>query len=188
MPSFLVYDSATGQPLFVQQSRNPPTLPEGHAFIAAADGTAIARGDVVTDGALTRRPATLDELRAAKRAAAETRFRSVIAGGFGWAGALYQIDSGSQARIAAMGGLALASLTAPDAPAWDPEFCWIAGDNSRVHMDARTACGFAQAVARHVGACILNLRGIKDAVADATDAAALDTIDVTAGYPGSGAP
>jgi hypothetical protein len=42
---------------------------------------------------------------------------------------------------------------------------------------------FGRAAGAYVSACVLRLRAIKDAIAAAADQAALDAIDVTAGYP-----
>jgi hypothetical protein len=107
--------------------------------------------------------------------------------GFTWTGALFQIDSDSQARIAAMGIMALGTITDPAGSPWPPGFYWVAADNSHVAMDAAAMYAFGRAVGSHVSACVLRLRAIKDAIAGAADQAALAAIDVTAGYPAASA-
>jgi phage terminase large subunit-like protein len=62
-------------------------------------------------------------------------------------------------------------------------FAWIAADNSHVAMDAAQMYAFGRAAGAYVSTCVLRLRAIKDAIAAAADQAALDAIDVTAGYP-----
>ncbi len=186
MASYLVYDAATGLPLFVQQSRGPPTLPGEHAFIAVEDGTAAGRGDLVIDGALVRHVSTLDDNKAAQAAAAAGDFETRIAAGFTWSGALFQIDADSQARIAAMSIMALGSITDPANSPWPDGFYWVAADNSHVPMDAAAMYAFGRAAGAYVSACVLRLRAIKDAIAGAAYQAALDAIDVTAGYPAAG--
>jgi len=183
MGSYLIYEPATAKALFVQQSRNPPTLPPEYRFIEVEPGTVIDRGDTVVDGVLVRYVPTVADLKAAKASAAEAHFQGLIAAGFTWSGTLFQIDDASQTRIAAMGALALGSIADAAGSPWDGGFYWVAADNSHVPMDAAATYAFARAVALHVSACILNLRAIKDAIAGAADQAALDAIDIAAGYP-----
>ena len=183
MASYLVYDAQACQPLFVQHSKSAPVLAAQYAFIPVEDGTVIGRGDTVANGALVRYAPTLDDAKAAKRTLADATMQARIATGFTWSGKLYQIDAGSQTRIAAMGALALGSIADPAGSPWDGGFYWVAADNSHVPMDAVGMAGFARAVALYVSGCILHLRTIKDTIAGAADQAALDAVDVTAGYP-----
>jgi hypothetical protein len=183
MASYLVYDAQTSQPLFVQLSKSAPALSAEYAFIPVEDGTVIGRGDVVVNGALVRYVPTLGDAKAAKTALAEANMQARIAAGFTWSGKLYQIDADSQTRIAAMGALALGSIADPAGSPWNAGFYWVAADNSHVPMDAAATYAFARAVALYASGCILHLRTIKDTVADAADQAALDAVDVTAGYP-----
>ena len=182
MASYLIYDAATAQPLFVQQSNTGPVLPAQYGFIAVADGTAIARGDTVANGALVRYVPTIADSQATKTQAAASQFDALIAAGFTFSGTLFQIDTASQSQIAAMGALALGSVADPANSPWNAGFYWVAADNSHVPMDAPATYAFARAVALYVSGCILHLRAIKDAIAGAADQAALDAIDVTAGY------
>jgi len=110
-----------------------------------------------------------------------------IAAGFTWSGKLYQIDTNSQARIAAMGALALGSIADPVGSPWNAGFYWVAADNSHVPMDAAATYAFARAVALYVSGCILHLRTIKDMIAGAADQTALDAVDVATGYPAASA-
>ena len=114
-------------------------------------------------------------------------FGGLMRAGFTYAGTLYQIDTAAQANLAAMGIMALGSITDPAGSPWPAGFYWIAADNSHVPMDAAAMYAFGRAVAAYVSACVLRLRAIKDAIASAPDQAALDAIDVTAGYPQAGA-
>ena len=126
---------------------------------------------------------TLAENQRAKLAAASNYQAGQIAAGFTYGGALFQIDSDSQTQMAAMGIMALGSITDPANSPWPDGFYWVAADNSHVPMDAATMYAFGRAVAGYVSACVLRLRAIKDAIAAAADQASLDAIDVTAGYP-----
>ena len=110
-------------------------------------------------------------------------FDGLMRAGFTYSGALYQIDTAAQAQIAAMGVMALGSITDPVGSPWPAGFYWIAADNSHVPMDAATMYGFGRAAAAYVSACVLRLRAIEDAIAAAPDQPTLDAIDVTAGYP-----
>jgi hypothetical protein len=125
----------------------------------------------------------LPDNRLAKRNAAADHFAALMAAGFTYSGALFQIDSPAQAQIAAMGVMALGSITDPAGSPWPAGFYWIAADNSHVAMDAAQMYAFGRAAGAYVSTCVLRLRAIKDAIAAAADQAALDAIDVTAGYP-----
>ena len=129
----------------------------------------------------------LAEHRLAKRNEAADDFAARMAAGFTCSGALFQIDGDSQQNITAMGALALSSVIDPTANPWPGDFYWIAADNSHVAMDAAATLAFARSVATYVSSCILRLRAIKDAIAAAADEAALEAIDVTAGYPAASA-
>jgi hypothetical protein len=183
MTSYLVYEAAPSQPLFIQQSGTPPALPPDYAFIPVPDGTTIGRGDTIAGGALVPYMPTLADAKAAKVTAAGAQRATIVGAGFTWSGSRFQIDTESQTRIAAMGALALGSITDPAGSPWDSGFYWVAADNSHVPMDAAATYAFARAVALYVSGCILHLRTIKDGIASAADQAALDAIDVTAGYP-----
>lgn len=180
---YLVYETASGRPLFVQQSATAPALPAEYAFIAIDAGTIVGRGDTVADGVLVPYAPTLADAQAAKAAAAEAQFASILGAGFTWSGTLFQIDVDSQTRISAMGALALGSIADAAGNPWADGFYWVAADNSHVPMDAPATYAFARAVALYVSGCILHLRTIKDTIAGATDQAALDAVDVTVGYP-----
>ena len=180
---YLVYETGSGRPLFVQHGATAPALPAEYAFISVDDDTIVGRGDTVANGILLPYAPTLADARAAKAAAAEAQFAAILGAGFTCSGKLFQIDADSQTRIAAMGALALGGITDPAGSPWPAGFYWVAADNSHVPMDARGTYAFARAVALYVSGCVLHLRTLKDTIAGTADQAALDTIDVTAGYP-----
>ena len=150
-----------------------PAMPSGSACGYAFDA----------DFAINPRVPELLDLRRAKDAAARAHFDDLISAGFSHAGTRYQIDSTSQSHIAALSLLALGCVTDPQNSAWLTDIYWVAADNSHVSMDAPAMYGFGRAVAGYVSASLLRFRAIKDAIAAAPDQAALDAVDVTAGYP-----
>jgi hypothetical protein len=178
---YLVYEVASGQPLFTQ--RTAPSLPAEFSFIEVDDDIVTATGDTVVNGALAPYAPSLTDKQAAKVQAANANYNALMSVGFTLNGTPFQIDAVSQSQIAAMGALALGSIADPANSPWSAGFYWVAADNSHVPMDAATTYAFARAVALYVSSCILHLRAIKDAIAGAADQAALDAIDVTAGYP-----
>jgi hypothetical protein len=188
MPTYVVYSTTTNAVAWLSVQPSVPIPPTGMAYLAVPDGTALgnSRWDVIA-GALVAHAPTLPESQAAKTAAAVAQYRARIAAGFTSSGTLYQIGPASQTQIAAMGALALGSITDPANSPWPAGFTWIAADNSQVAMDAPTLYAFARAVAAYVSGCILNLRSLKNAIAATTTQDQLTAIDVTAGYPAASA-
>jgi hypothetical protein len=188
MASYLIYDIATGAPLFTQASRNAPALPAEHGFIAVDDGTVTGVGDTVVDGALVRYVPTIADHRAEKVRVATAWFNGLFAlpNGFTFAGKLYQMDEASRANWVILGVGADRSAADPMAFPWT-DIPVIAADNSSTPMDAPTARAFSQAAIAYWAACRPAFRAIKDAIAGAADETALDAIDVTTGYPAASA-
>jgi len=191
---FIVYELATGRVRWTCSISPDLTFDPALGSLQVADDAFVqsdgslrnAGGYIVVNGALADRVATLGESRAAQTNAAVAHYNALIAAGFTYGGALFQIDSAAQANIAAMGVMALGSITDPAGSPWPAGFYWIAADNSHLPMDAAQMYAFGRAAGAYVSACVLRLRAIKDAIASAPDQAALDAIDVTAGYPPAG--
>jgi hypothetical protein len=181
MNNYLICD-AVGRVTGLVTGPTAPTPPDDGAVLRVDRHPGLGAW-LVSSGTVIARPPTLADARAAKVRAATARYAALIAAGFTDAGTLYQIDPDSQSRIAALGVMAMGSITDPANSPWPAGFYWIAADNSHVPMDAPTMYAFARAVGGYVSACLLRLRAIKDAIATAADPAALDAIDVTAGYP-----
>jgi len=187
---YFIYRDDPGPVLWSVSAATAPDLSfdAGLRMIRPPDGTPDTPGAyMVQNGALAPRTASLAENRFAKTNGAVTHYNALIAAGLTYGGTLFQIDSAAQANIAAMGVLALGSIADPAGSPWPAGFYWIAADNSHVPMDAAALYAFGRAAAAYVSACVLRLRAIKDAIAAAADQAALDAIDVTAGYPPAGA-
>jgi hypothetical protein len=188
MTLYATYNSTTMRIISYVQSNMPPNLtdhPELAFRAMDADPPAFAPAGHMFDGnfAVVPCPVSLDALKAAKCDAASAYLAARIAGGFTFGGTRFQIDAASQSQITAMGALAVGSIADPAGSPWAAGFYWVAADNSHVSMDAAVTYAFARAVALYVGGCILHLRTIKDTITGAADEAALDAIDVAAGYP-----
>jgi hypothetical protein len=183
---YFIYRDDPGPVLWSVSGNTKPDLSfdAGLHLIQPPDGTPDTPGAyMVQNGTLAPRTATLAENRFAKTNGAVAHYNALIAAGFSYGGTLFQIDGMAQANIAAMGVMALGSITDPAGSPWPAGFYWIAADNSHVTMDAAAMYAFGRAAGAYVSACVLRLRAIKDAIAAAADQAALDAIDVTAGYP-----
>ena len=181
MSAYAICDSA-GNVTGLVTAPEAPTAQAGGSVLAIAALPAAGKW-VVSGGVLAAYTPTLSDTQAAKAGDAIACYAGLISAGFAYSGVLYQIDSDSRANIAAMGIMALGSITDPAGSPWPGGFYWIAADNSHVAMDAPTLYAFGRAVAAYVSACVRTLRAIKDAIAAATDQATLDAIDVAAGYP-----
>jgi polysaccharide pyruvyl transferase WcaK-like protein len=123
-------------------------------------------------------------LRARKRdrlleVAAELAKRN--AAGFTYNGKPYQLDDASQARITALAVKADRFVAGAAGASWSGTF--IAADNSEVTFAATEFGAFADAAANIVIARRLYARGIKNDILAAADGAALDAINVSAGWP-----
>lgn len=109
---------------------------------------------------------------------------------FGFGGHTFDYDAESQKRITGAAALAGFALTLggklPGDLLWhggDTPFTWIAADNSLVQLDAPSTFALGQAAATWESAHVFAARALKDAIAAAPDDAALDAIDITAGWP-----
>ena len=193
MNNYVIYNTTTGRIVAVISSNAPmeaAQLPAGTAALAIPDGVDVGNQTHQIDVAqnppvLEAFVATFAENQAAKAVTAMQYFATLfrLPAGFTYSGTLYQVDASSLSNITSMGALATASIANPNAVPWPSGFYWLAADNSHVAMTAAQMLAFAAAVAGYVSACVLRLRAIKDSIVATADQAALDAIDVTAGYP-----
>lgn len=101
--------------------------------------------------------------------------------GFVHDGKRYQVDDASQARITALVVKADRFVAGLPGATWDVTF--IAADNSEVAFTAAEFGVFADAASNVVIARRMYARDLKNRILAAADRAALDAIDVTAGWP-----
>lgn len=122
-------------------------------------------------------PPTFAQRQASMRAAVRARRWQAETGGIVVAGAPIRTDEGSRGNIT--GAVALfdndPTLTAIDFEA-QPGI-WVT-------LDEATMRAIGVAVGRHVQACFSHARALDEALAAATTDAALDAIDIEAGWPG----
>jgi hypothetical protein len=172
-----------------------PAAPSGQSYLQVTDGTVIGfqthqiSNPGTASAALTAYVRTLQDVQTAAIQAAANHFQSLFMtpAGFTYSGALYQIDPASQQNIAAMGSLASASVANPAAIPWPGGFYWRDANNDHQPMTAAQMLAFAATIANYVSTCILHCASIKDGIRAATTIAAVEAIDVTAGYPSASA-
>ena len=128
---------------------------------------------------------SLDDLRATKLAAISTTADALLAAGAPVDGGLHiALDDGSRADLTAMA--ATATAASAGAVTWPESYSrgWIAVENVRIPL-ATPAAGLmlAASVGDLYAAVVQHRRDLKDAALAAEDAAALDAIDVTTGWP-----
>lgn len=128
---------------------------------------------------------SLDAGRNAKLAAISATADALLATGAPVAGGLHiALDDGSRADLTAMAATATAASTG--AVSWPESYArgWIAVENARIPL-ATPADGLAlvASVGDWYAAVVQHRRDLKDAALAAGDAAALDAIDPTAGWP-----
>ena len=160
--------------------------PSEFGAILGPEGVAIGWA---FDGANWTPPATpllsLDDLRAAKLAAISATADDLLAAGAPVDGGLHiALDDGSRADLTAMA--ATATAASAGAMSWPESYSrgWIAVENLRIPL-ATPAAGLTLAalVGDWYAAIVQHRRDLKDAALAAEDAAALDAIDVTTGWP-----
>jgi hypothetical protein len=128
---------------------------------------------------------SLERLRAAKIAAISASADALLTAGAPVSGGLHvALDDGSRADLTAMASTATAASTG--AVSWPESYSrgWIAVENVRILL-ATPADGLALAasVGDWYAAVVQHRRDLKDAALAAGDAAALDAIDPSAGWP-----
>lgn len=120
-------------------------------------------------------PPTLDERKAALHEAISAKRKAVETGGIEVAGATIRTDATSQAKIA--GAIAFAAA--------DPELVeidWEAMPGVWITLDVAALTAIGVAVGRHVQACFSQARALSQAVTSAGTHAALDAINIEAGW------
>jgi len=148
------------------------SIPAGKRAIATTAG--YVEGELVEIHTLEDIP--LDELKADKLAALAQRRWEAETGGVTVNGALIRTDATSQAKITGAVSLFQAdeTLTSMD---------WEAQPGVFVELDATAMTAIGIAVGRHVQACFSNGRALSEAISAASDATALDAIDINQGWP-----
>jgi len=130
-------------------------------------------------------PPSLNDLRATKLVSISATVDALLAAGAPVSGGLHvALDDGSRTDLTAMASTATAASTGT--VAWPESYSrgWIAVENVRIPL-ATPADGLALAasVGDWYAAVVQHRRDLKDAALAAGDVAALDAIDVTAGWP-----
>lgn len=127
---------------------------------------------------------TVDELRSAKIAVIIAKAETILSAGYPSNGLHLALDDGSRADLTAMA--ATATAAASGAVSWPESYSrgWIAIENVRIPL-ATAAAGLtlAASVGDYYAAIVQHRRDLKDAALAAEDAATLDAIDVSAGWP-----
>lgn len=118
----------------------------------------------------------LADLKAEAVAHVRTKRWTVETGGVSVAGQTINTDENGQAKLT---GAVMLFDKDPTLAAVD----WEAQPGVWVTIDQATAEALGVAVGRHVQACFTHARQLSEAIASATDAAALSAIDINAGWP-----
>jgi hypothetical protein len=121
--------------------------------------------------------------KADRRNAAAAAFDVALAAGVAYGGKVLQIGDDDRANITGQSSRAIASMLSGSGVTWPSDFAWRMADNSSLALPtAADMLALGQAAADRYAALRLSLGAIKDAIDAAADQAALDAIDVTAGW------
>jgi hypothetical protein len=129
----------------------------------------------------------ISELRAAKAAGIARKAGELLTAGAPVAGGLHvALDDGSRADLTAMA--ATATVAASGAVPWPESYArgWITIENVRIPLATPSAgLALAASVGNYYAALIQHRRDLKDAALAAENEAALDVLDISAGWPAS---
>lgn len=132
-------------------------------------------GWIYADGLLAPPPPlSLESLITAKLAALAAKRWGVETGGIEVDGAVIRTDIDSQTKIA--GALQMVQRNPETIIDWKGATGWV-------QLDATAVAVIADLVAAHVQACFTRERVLSDTITAATHTAALDAIDINAGWP-----
>lgn len=180
--AYVVEGGVVTNTIVVQDDANPADFgaalgPEGVEIGWSFDGTtwSTPAGPVPS----------FEDLRAAKLSSITASADALLSKGASVSGGLHvALDNGSRADLTAMA--ATATAAASGAVSWPDSFSrgWITIENVRIPL-ATAAAGLtlAAAVGNYYAAIVQHRRDLKDAVIAAGDAASLDAIDISAGWP-----
>jgi len=128
---------------------------------------------------------TFEKLRSAKTEAIIEKAEALLIVGAPVSGGLHvALDDGSRADLTAMAATATAASTG--AVSWPESYSrgWIAIENIRIPLVTPTAgLTLAASAGDYYAAIVQRRRDLKDLALAAEDAATLDAIDVSAGWP-----
>ena len=129
----------------------------------------------------------IGELRAVKAAGIARKAGELLTAGVPVSGSLHiALDDGSRADLTAMAATATAAASGDIA--WPENYSrgWIAIENVRIPLATPSAgLALAASVGNYYAALIQHRRDLKDAALAAEDEAALNAIDIAAGWPAS---
>lgn len=157
------------------------TYPEGTIEVPLKPGAGYE-----FNGAEWAEPAaSLEDLRATKIAAITARANALLASGAPVYGGLHvALDDGSRADLTEMAQMASNAMTG--ALAWPDSYArgWISVENVRIPLASPIeGLTLAASVGNFYSAVMQHRRDLKDAALAVVDAAALDAIDISGGWP-----
>lgn len=157
------------------------------AIVVDGDTTAIERQAVALD--IDEAAASLAARRSQMKADTMAVRDERIGNGVTFGGHDFQTRPDDRENVQGAAQLAALWLMAggpADSLRWNggaDDFAWIDADNELRPMSAATVIDFGKAVAAMKSACIFHAFAIKAAIDGAADHAALDAIDINAGWP-----
>ena len=172
----------------------PPAPPAPPTWTPDPSQTYSTLGFMAEDGtqrfyteaeAATLFPApTLAQVQAAKVAAVQAQFATLLAAGLSYQGQHVAIDDGSRANLTACAVEAV--LCAQGASTWPANYAkgWITLEGGRIALPAYTdGLALAQAAGNYYAALAQHGQDLENAVTAATTLAAAQAVDPTAGWP-----
>ncbi|MBS1164203.1 MAG: hypothetical protein H6R00_228 [Proteobacteria bacterium] len=161
--------------------------PNDFGAVTGPDGVGIGWTNNGGDWTAPAEPEpSLDSLRTDKIADIAAAADALLAAGAPVTGGLHvALDDGSRADLTAMA--ATATAASANAVPWPESYSrgWIAIENVRIPLAAPGAgLMLAASAGDYYAAIVQHRRDLKDAALAAEDAAALDAIDIAAGWPG----
>ncbi|MCA0358738.1 MAG: DUF4376 domain-containing protein [Proteobacteria bacterium] len=154
---------------------------QGYHFKATPEGEVRFTPEEETEWAAwqTAQVPTLAELKTSKLAAlAALRWEKTLKMSYTFGGVTYTDVPAETATVAVMGTIVGAQLLAPDEP-----FVWKLKDGVFLSWYVADVQAYGLAIRAHIQACFNREIELVTAINAASDQAALDAIDITAGWP-----
>lgn len=146
-------------------------------------------GWLYANGVFSEPPVDLPALKASRKDEVMVLRDARIDGGLTFNGWPFQTRGQDRENVAGASQLAALWLMAGGDPTtlrWanpDTDFVWIDANNDLRPMSASTMIAFGKALAGYKSACIFHALALKETIDAATTAAAVEAVDITAGWP-----
>lgn len=141
--------------------------------------------DKSTEEVAAEASTALAQAKATKAHAARSLFNAKVIEGYPYEGLHVEINDGSRANLTGLALTATLVLLGVPGAVWPEDYGrgWVSIEGERIPLTAQTAIPFASAAGTYYSALVQYEQDLEDDISAAADHAALEGIDITAGWP-----